>query len=131
MGRLLKIIKTGQRRIYDFLLTKYGLALVVIGIFVILFSLIQLSDTILEYRLAQLKRLANSINLKNTSIVLELNYNKYNDEKHNQESDLNYADDDSNDYRYFKSNIDVGYTWVNGSDPEHLKQLRHFKMTNS
>jgi UDP-N-acetylglucosamine-lysosomal-enzyme len=131
MGRLLKIIKTGQRRIYDFLLTKYGLALVVIGIFVILFSLIQLSDTILEYRLAQLKRLANSINLKNTSIVLELNYNKYNDEKHNQESDLNYADDDSNDYRYFKSNIDVVYTWVNGSDPEHLKQLRHFKMTNS
>jgi len=133
MGRLLKIIKTGQRRIYDFLLTKYGLALVVIGIFAIVFSLIQLSDTILEYRLAQLKRLANSIKLKNTSIVLELNYNKYSDEKYKQESDSTHLDYDSSDYRnlYSKANIDVVYTWVNGSDPEHLKQLRHFKMTNS
>ena len=128
MIRCHKLLKTIQRRIYDFLSTKYGLALLCFSILVIIVCLLQLSDTILEYRLAQFKRFADVMNLKNASIILTINYNLQNKTSLDYDSNGSFnADDDSFGY---VSNVDVVYTWVNGSDPAHLENLKKYKVKN-
>lgn len=115
MKRCDKLTKTVQRRLYDFLLTKYGLTLLCLSILSVFLCIIQLSDTILEYRLAQLRQF---INLNNSSLMRGFNLTKAN------LINLNRFDNEEPD------SIDVVYTWVNGSDPEHLKELRKYKLNN-
>lgn len=107
------LFKSIQRRIYDLLLTRYGVLAVLGALVVVLVCVLQLSDTILEYRLAQLRRFANVITLQNASISLSINY--FSDEDHQFDSE---------------EAIDVVYTWVNGSDPAHLASIRAHRNTS-
>ena len=137
MNPLQRLFKTVQRRMYDFLLTKYGLSFLCISILVILVFILQLSDTILEYRLTQFKRFADVINLKNASLVLTINYNNLaNKSMTTVPPTLDYyseEDEVKQEDSWFNANIDVVYTWVNGSDPKHLENLKKYKSkhTNS
>lgn len=109
MKRCDKLTKTIQKRLYDFLLTKHGLSLLCLSILLVILCIIQLSDTILEYRLA------NLISLNNSSLF---------------ELKLNSKQSFSNEDADILPKIDVVYTWVNGSDPEHLKELKKYKFLN-
>jgi hypothetical protein len=97
------LFKSIQRRLYDVLQTRYGLLCFLAGLLILLVFVLQLSDTILEYRMANWRHLASVITLQNASISLSINYHS---------SHENSNDDDNH--------IDVVYTWVNGSDPAHL-----------
>ena len=108
------LFKSIQRRIYDLLLTRYGVLAVLGALVVLLVCVLQLSDTILEYRLAQIRRLANVITLQNASISLSISY--FGDEDHHQ-----FDSDEP---------IDVVFTWVNGSDPAHLASIRAHRNTS-
>ncbi len=101
----IKLTKTVQKRVYDFLLTKYGITLICVSFLLILLSVIHLSETLVEYRIERLKSLTESF-AKN----LNLNLNS----KHFTDEDANNA-------------VDCVYTWVNGSDPEHIKKLNEAK----
>lgn len=111
------LFKSIQRRLYDFLLTRYGILFILGSLLLIVIFLLQLSDTIIEYRMAQLRHLANVITLKNTSILLSINYHYYPTLKPSQQIN-NEA-------------IDVVYTWVNGSDEAHLEMVRKYRNENS
>ncbi len=106
MKPLERLIKTVQRRIYDFLLTKYGMFLLLVSMSVIFISIIQLSDSIVEYRNLQLKRFTDIISFKQDLSL--------------QKNDL-----------VFEHKIDVVYTWVNGSDPQHIKALHDYKLEHN
>ena len=133
MKRCNKLIKTIQRRIYDFLLTRYGLTLFCFGFILVIICLLQLSDTILEYRLTEFKQIANLVKLK--SDVNHRNLTNFITDRQqkideNDESSYFYPDE-ANQNGYFNlkaTNIDVVYTWVNGSDPQHLEQLKKYKL---
>ncbi len=109
MKPLERLVKTVQRRIYDFLLTKYGLFLLLVSTTVIFISLIQLSDSLVEYRSLQLKRFTDII------------YFNKNPSQSPQANDLVL-----NEYK-----IDVVYTWVNGSDPRHIQALHQYKIEHN
>lgn len=116
------LFKSIQRRIYDLLLTRTGVCAMLGGLLVVLVCVLQLSDTIIEYRLEQLRRLANVITLQNASISLSINYNyKQPSPQFGQQS----ADQTVVDY--WNEPIDVVYTWVNGSDPAHLASMRAYR----
>ena len=102
----IKLTKTIQKRIYDFLLTKYGVLTLCFSILFIILAFIHLSETLIEYRIEHLKSISVAIN------NLKINF----------KTTINNADNKETDSR-----IDVVYTWVNGSDPEHLKQLFQIK----
>ena len=104
------LFKSIQRRLYDVLQTRYGLLCFLAGLLILLVFVLQLSDTILEYRMANWRHLASVITLQNASISLSINYHS---------SHENSNDDDNH--------IDVVYTWVNGSDPAHLDLIRQYK----
>ena len=108
MKPLERLVKTVQRRIYDFLLTKYGLFLLLVSMAVIFISLIQLSDSLVEYRSLQLKRFTD---------IIYFNQNP-------NQSPL------ANDL-IFEHKIDVVYTWVNGSDPRHIQALHEYKLKHN
>ena len=110
MNQLQRLFKIFQRRVYDFLLTKYGLSLLCFSIIFVLVFALQLSDTILEYRLTQFKRFANVSHLENASIILTINYNN----KISTPNSNDYYNNihEFNEFEQFKSNIDVVYTWV-------------------
>ena len=131
MNRFQRLFKTVQRKLLDFLMTKYGLSIICLSIVVIIVCLIQLSDTILEYRIANLR---NVINFKNASILITLNSAFKSDKSNNQpqvDDDLmSGLRNDDEEFSNLKSNIDAVYTWVNGSDPEHIKQLNKYKSIN-
>lgn len=102
-----RLVKTVQRRTYDFLLTKYGLFLMCISMTIVFISLIQLSDSFLEYRTVQLKRFTDIINFRNSELQ-------------ERNSDL-----------LMSHQIDVVYTWVNGSDPDHIRELYKYKLKHN
>ena len=120
MNQFQRFFKAVQRRVYDFLLTKYGLAFLCFSVLVIIIFSLQLSETMLEYRNVQLKRLNNIINMKNASITLSIIYNANSKDRANG--------DEENESHSFKTNIDVVYTWVNGSDPLHVENLKKYKL---
>lgn len=123
MRRCERLTKNVQRRFYDFLLTKYGVALLLLGSILIIVCLIQLSDTLLEYKLGELKSLSNLVNpirqtarsTQSTPAIKEFDNSYHVRENENGELSL-------------RTNIDVVYTWVNGSDPAHLERLRKYKL---
>lgn len=117
------LFKSIQRRIYDLLLTRTGVCAMLGGLLVVLVCVLQLSDTIIEYRLEQLRRLANVITLQNASISLSINYN-YKQPSFGQQQQ---SDQTSSSVDYWNEPIDVVYTWVNGSDPAHLASMRAFR----
>jgi hypothetical protein len=121
MKRCEKITKTVQRRVYDFLLTKYGIALIVIGALLIIVSTLQLSDTILEYKLSELKNLS-FLKSRNTASISD----KFKESVIRSDDYLDFSG--SFEGSSFKTNIDVVYTWVNGSDPAHLALLKKHKL---
>jgi hypothetical protein len=128
MNQFQRLFKLIQRRVYDFLTTKYGLFLLCICVFFIFVFALQLSDTILEYRMSQFKRFANVSNLENASFILTINYNN---KKTTSNSNYYYNNaQEFEEFEQYKSNIDVVYTWVNGSDPRHLENLKKYKSKN-
>jgi heme/copper-type cytochrome/quinol oxidase subunit 1 len=56
-----RIIKKLQRRIYDVMLTKYGLLMIIFCIILIIASLINFGDSLIEYKILQSKASVNSI----------------------------------------------------------------------
>lgn len=100
-----RLVKTVQRRTYDFLLTKYGLFLMCVSMTIMFISLIQLSDSFIEYRTLQLKRFTDIINFRRSEL---------------QERNLDHG-----------HQIDVVYTWVNGSDPDHIRELYKYKLKHN
>lgn len=107
MKSLERLVKIFQRRLYDFLSTKYGIFLMCISLTAIFISVIQLSDSLVEYRNLQLRRFTDILKF-----------------------DQQYESDISDDFD-FNHAVDVVYTWVNGSDPNHLRQLRKYKHDNN
>ena len=70
----------------------------------IFISIIQLSDSLVEYRNLQLKRFSDIL-------------------KFGQQQHVSVITEDF----YFDPEVDVVYTWVNGSDPNHLRLLKKYK----
>jgi hypothetical protein len=121
MKRCDKLAKTVQRRVYDFLLTRYGVSLLCFSMLIVIVCLIQLSDTILEYRINEFKQFANIVNLKRTTSV----------RSSTQAEHVNNYEDFGQLDASLKTNIDVVYTWVNGSDPAHLAMIKKYKLNES
>ena len=114
MKPLERLIKTIQKRTYDFLLTKYGIFLLCLSLTIIFICLIQLSDSLIEYRLENMKRFTERIYFDRTLPA-------------EGSSDENIGAE----YFDFQPKIDAVYTWVNGSDPDHLKHLQKYKLENN
>jgi hypothetical protein len=125
MKRCDKLAKTVQRRVYDFLLTRYGVSLLCFGILVVVVCLLQLSDTILEYRITEFKQLADIVNLKRGATSRTISTPPVDSKHVNNLEDFGQLD------ATLRTNIDVVYTWVNGSDPNHLAMIKKFKLNES
>src|SRR5438105_2536820 len=130
MNRCDRLAKTLQRRCYDFLLTRHGVALLFLGALALLVCLLQLSDTFLEYRTEQFRALRRFGLSLAANVTLPLYLKKSGtlarpppppplsaivDDDEQFEADESGAN--------LRTDIDVVYTWVNGSDPAHLAEL--------
>ena len=102
-----RLVKTVQRRTYDYLLTKYGIFLMCISLTIIFISLIELSDSYIEYRTLQLKRFTDMMSFRKSDEQI-------------RNSDI-----------LLIHQIDVVYTWVNGSDPGHIRELNKYKLKHN
>ncbi len=127
-ARLQRLFKAVQRRVLDFLLTKYGLALMITSFVVITVCVIQFADTLIEYRLT---RLTSAIGIKNASILLSFaTIGPGRNGRPNRvdfDADFDGLRDDDDEFGALRTNIDAVYTWVNGSDPEHIRTLNTFR----
>ena len=97
-----KYYKTAQRLLYNIFVEKWILAILVVGTILVTISLLHFGETAMEWSREKYSEMFKNVkdNLRDTSFQEELTQ---------------------------MMPIDVVYTWVNGSDPQFLKDLKTVK----